>query len=129
MRGYLKIAGGMPLGGNMTCEACGKPMRYNAPRLGPNGGFVHLETGSFNCDPIPLTRRAMFEAEDYYVKIKKDFGHKPVFASRMADLEEKWNAAVRILKNLDHHYTDCGGSVTSKCDCTAAEDIKMLFKA
>lgn len=32
-----------------TCGKCGKAMRYNVPRLGPAGGFVHADTGSPMC--------------------------------------------------------------------------------
>ncbi len=33
-----------------TCGTCGGEMRYNVPRLGPDGGFVHA-TGSIECAP------------------------------------------------------------------------------
>lgn len=33
-----------------TCMKCGKPMRYNVPRMGPSGGFVHVHSGSLVCD-------------------------------------------------------------------------------
>lgn len=33
------------------CGWCGKLMRYNVPRIGANGGFVHAETGKFECPP------------------------------------------------------------------------------
>lgn len=32
-----------------TCSACGMAMRYNVPRLGPDGGFVHCATGKLAC--------------------------------------------------------------------------------
>ena len=32
------------------CCDCGKRMRYNVPRLGPSGGYVHADTGRFSCD-------------------------------------------------------------------------------
>ena len=31
------------------CAYCGEEMRYNVPRLGPDGGYVHAETGSLLC--------------------------------------------------------------------------------
>jgi len=34
-----------------TCTKCGAEMIYNVPRLGPDGGFVHVATGSPLCDP------------------------------------------------------------------------------
>lgn len=34
---------------DFCCSSCGKPMRYNVPRLGPDGGFVHAATGSLSC--------------------------------------------------------------------------------
>lgn len=40
-----------------TCAKCGRAMRFNVPRLGPNGGFVHSETGDFLCttpQPAPV---------------------------------------------------------------------------
>lgn len=33
-----------------TCMNCGKAMRYNVPRMGASGGFVHADTGSLTCD-------------------------------------------------------------------------------
>lgn len=36
-----------------TCGACGKPMRFNVPRLGANGGFVHSHSNKLECD-LPL---------------------------------------------------------------------------
>lgn len=35
-----------------TCGHCGAEMRYNVPRLGPNGGYVHKATGRFDCGVI-----------------------------------------------------------------------------
>lgn len=32
-----------------TCSKCGKPMRFNVPRLGPDGGFVHADNGQLLC--------------------------------------------------------------------------------
>lgn len=42
------------------CGKCNKPMRFNVPRLGPDGGFVHADTGSLLCDelkPCPFCGR------------------------------------------------------------------------
>lgn len=33
-----------------TCGGCGKEMAYNVPRLGPDGGFVHKDTGKLLCE-------------------------------------------------------------------------------
>jgi hypothetical protein len=33
----------------ITCGRCNKPMEYNVPRLGINGGLLHSETHSFSC--------------------------------------------------------------------------------
>ena len=33
------------------CCQCGKEMRFNVPRLGKDGGFVHSETGKLLCYP------------------------------------------------------------------------------
>ena len=41
----------------LKCMNCGREMRYNVPRLGPDGGFVHADTGSFLCDD-PITQSA-----------------------------------------------------------------------
>jgi hypothetical protein len=39
-----------------TCADCGKEMVYNVPRMGPDGGFVHKDTGSLTCGPyVPPT--------------------------------------------------------------------------
>ncbi len=32
-----------------TCQQCGGEMVYNVPRLGPDGGYVHKETGKLLC--------------------------------------------------------------------------------
>jgi len=32
-----------------TCAKCGEEMTYNVPRIGPDGGYVHKETGYFTC--------------------------------------------------------------------------------
>ena len=32
------------------CMKCGRKMRYNIPRLGSDGGFVHDDSGYFSCD-------------------------------------------------------------------------------
>ena len=32
-----------------TCAKCGQEMRFNSPRLGPNGGYVHKDTGEYDC--------------------------------------------------------------------------------
>jgi hypothetical protein len=31
------------------CSNCGKPMRFNVPRMGPDGGYVHADTGLLTC--------------------------------------------------------------------------------
>src|SRR5580692_3626853 len=36
--------------GQPTCGHCGKPMRFNVPRMGPDGGYVHADTGRLMCD-------------------------------------------------------------------------------
>lgn len=36
-----------------TCGRCGKEMAWNVPRLGPDGGFVHKDTGQPGCDDQP----------------------------------------------------------------------------
>lgn len=33
-----------------TCGFCGKRMRFNVPRMGSAGGFVHADTDSLSCD-------------------------------------------------------------------------------
>ncbi len=32
-----------------TCALCGQEMCFNVPRLGPNGGYIHKETGAWGC--------------------------------------------------------------------------------
>ncbi len=39
-----------------TCLKCGQPMRYNVPRLGPDGGFVHAHTYALECQLLDLVR-------------------------------------------------------------------------
>ncbi len=36
-----------------TCAKCGREMRYNVPRLGPDGGYVHKDTGKLDCQTMP----------------------------------------------------------------------------
>src|ERR1700674_2190513 len=35
-----------------TCASCGKEMSWNVPRLGPDGGFIHKDSGGFMCEII-----------------------------------------------------------------------------
>ncbi len=35
--------------GKPRCLDCGQIMRFNVPRLGSDGGYVHDETGQFHC--------------------------------------------------------------------------------
>lgn len=39
----------LPSDSDFTCCYCNKPMRYNIPRLGRGGGFIHTETNQFEC--------------------------------------------------------------------------------
>lgn len=32
-----------------TCQTCGKEMAHNVPRLGDGGGFIHKDSGKFEC--------------------------------------------------------------------------------
>jgi hypothetical protein len=32
-----------------TCADCGGEMVYNVPRMGPDGGYVHKNTGRYDC--------------------------------------------------------------------------------
>lgn len=38
---------------NATCGKCGQPMRFNVPRLGAFGGFVHRDSGELLCPRFP----------------------------------------------------------------------------
>lgn len=46
------------------CERCQQPMRFNVPRLGPNGGFVHSDTGSLDCATPPAAEREGADAAE-----------------------------------------------------------------
>lgn len=46
------------------CERCQQPMRFNVPRLGPNGGFVHSDTGSLDCATPPAAEREGADADE-----------------------------------------------------------------
>lgn len=48
-----------------TCAACGEEMRWNVPRMGPAGGFVHKASGKYECAPSvsPGTAANKTEAE------------------------------------------------------------------
>ena len=51
----------------MTCGHCGKKMAHNVPRLGDAGGFVHKETGKFECsnkNPIVKPSNLKFRVWD-----------------------------------------------------------------
>lgn len=39
-----------------TCGYCRKPMRFNVPHLGPNGGYCHAITGKLGCETEDLTQ-------------------------------------------------------------------------
>lgn len=38
-----------------TCANCGGEMIYNVPRMGPDGGFIHKDTGKVECPAPPPT--------------------------------------------------------------------------
>jgi len=40
--------------GPYVCGRCCQQMRFNVPRLGPDGGFVHFLTGKLTCDETLL---------------------------------------------------------------------------
>jgi hypothetical protein len=50
-----------------VCTRCGKPMRYNVPRLGPAGGYVHADTGLLLCVEVPVSELRMY----LYDKLKR----------------------------------------------------------
>jgi len=50
--------------GDGKCGECGQLMRYNVPRLGPSGGYVHAHTGRLDCggDNSPMTPERNIES-------------------------------------------------------------------
>lgn len=67
------------------CGSCDTKMVHNAPRLGDKGGFVHKETGKFECEsPLGKESRTLkFRVWDHqtktwsYFDIRHTFGHLP----------------------------------------------------
>lgn len=45
-----------------TCADCGGEMVWNVPRMGPAGGFVHKESGNFDCKRV----ESFSHEADYY---------------------------------------------------------------
>ena len=37
-----------------TCARCGEEMRYNVPRMGAAGGFIHASGSGFLCAPVTV---------------------------------------------------------------------------
>jgi uncharacterized phage protein (TIGR01671 family) len=69
-----------------TCGNCGKEMSHNVPRLGDSGGFVHKETGKFECKiskPTVKPSKLNFRSWDHQSKvfnffdIRNSMGHLP----------------------------------------------------
>jgi uncharacterized phage protein (TIGR01671 family) len=69
-----------------TCGHCGKEMSHNVPRLGDSGGFVHKNTGKFECaneKPIITPSKLNFRSWDHQTKIfsyfdlRNSMGHLP----------------------------------------------------
>lgn len=51
-----------------TCAQCGREMRYNVPRLGPGGGYVHADTGRLDCELVALVDRYIATATPEQIK-------------------------------------------------------------
>ena len=48
------------------CADCGRAMRFNVPRLGEGGGFVHSDTGLLGCDDtVEASRQRMIDSVTY----------------------------------------------------------------
>ncbi len=47
-----------------TCANCNRPMRHNVPRLGASAGWVHADTGRFEC--------GVSQPDAGWVKIEKE---------------------------------------------------------
>ena len=69
-----------------TCGLCEDEMTHNVPRLGQAGGFVHKDTGKFECEPpkaINPRPPLKFRVWDHHTKtwsyfdIRNTFGHMP----------------------------------------------------
>ena len=86
------------------CMKCGRKMRYNIPRLGSDGGFVHDDTGYFSCDAESLEIfKAAVEAE---------------VQRRVAEMNKK---PVGYLDNIlltDHGVSRCYDSIEEEEGCT-----------
>ena len=44
----------------MWCGYCGEAMLYNVPRLGPDGGYVHLKTRKLSCNNAENETKAIY---------------------------------------------------------------------
>ena len=68
-----------------TCGHCSKELSHNVPRLGNSGGFIHKDTGKFECQlqDTPKPRSLKFRVWDHqtktwsYFDIRNIFGHFP----------------------------------------------------
>jgi len=73
-----------------TCGHCGKEMTHNVPRLGNSGGFVHKETGKFECSPKNdvKSHTLKFRVWDHQTKNWSYFGIRNVFGHLPADIPD-----------------------------------------
>jgi hypothetical protein len=112
--------------------------------MGAAGGFVHSDTGRFNCgdkkeDVIMYQPDARILTCVYcgheYPQGTPSWGNeiltehiKVCEKHPMRKLEKRLARAIELLKSVnDPHYGDCSGSVTSMCDCTFDEDLKQFL--
>lgn len=54
-----------------SCAICGQAMRPNVPRLGPDGGWVHAETGRFECAAVAAQAAQGGEAQTLWLIERK----------------------------------------------------------
>lgn len=52
------------------CCDCGKEMRFNVPRLGPGGGYVHAHTGFLVCQKNDLADRELAKKREQVAEPK-----------------------------------------------------------
>lgn len=88
-----------------TCANCGEEMRWNVPRMGPAGGFIHKATGKYEC----LAAAAEDVAGENW-RIERFADYIGVFHQRRRIARfylGEWNALGHLLHPLIDEHASC----------------------
>ncbi len=120
-----------------TCGRCHKEMAFNVPRLGEAGGFIHKDTGNFEClsdDINPPTGPA--GPDEHGFVTTESCGDKVYKQIRLT--EKKHNqfgyyneGAILIISEFDEKLGYCAGiveGVKTNYPITSAGSIKPVFR-